>query len=116
MAGSDSHSPSGDPGTPESSFLRGVFRLASRGNLDSDRFHRTRPPFTRLREVLTRIRAGRPPEHPARCQDPACQQPLAEHYYRRADGLALCPACFGRLPAAGLAREADREADKKEGL
>ncbi len=107
MAGGDAHRPSGKSGTPESSFLRGVFHLASRESLDSARFHRTRPPFTRLREVLARLRGSQPPVHPAHCQDPSCQQALGEHFYRRADGLALCPACFGRRRTEGLAREAE---------
>jgi len=70
----------GPPSSPEAVFLSGLKRLARPDTGGSSPFHRTRSPFIR--------------------------QPLTERYYRRADGLTLCGACFERRQEDGRAREA----------
>ncbi len=87
-------------------FLRGLNRLARPDTGGSSPFHRTRSPFIRLQDVLAGVRSDRSPVHPSSCQDLTCGQPLTERYYRRADGLTLCGACFERWQEDGRAREA----------
>ena len=96
----------GPSSSPEAVFLRGLNRLARPDTGGSSPFHRTRSPFIRLRDVLAGVRSDRSPVHPSSCQDPTCGQPLTERYYRRADGLTLCGACFERRHEDGRAREA----------
>ncbi|MGH7164654.1 MAG: hypothetical protein ACREIS_03910 [Nitrospiraceae bacterium] len=93
--------------TPETAFLQGVERVAENKGTAQPSFTRTRAPFTRLREVWTRIHFERPPSHPARCQHPACGQPITERYFRRRDGLTLCSTCFERWATEGKAGEAE---------
>ncbi|MEK6525287.1 MAG: hypothetical protein AABZ22_00290, partial [Nitrospirota bacterium] len=92
--------------SPEATFLSGVHKLARSDSGGPSAFHRTRSPFTRLRDVLARMRSDHPPSHPSCCQDLTCGKPLSERYYRRADGLTLCGACFERRQAEGRARAA----------
>ena len=100
--------------SPEATFLQGVGRLARRDQDAGSTFHQTRAPFTRLRDGLGRMRSDRPPSHPSSCQDPTCHNPLAGHYYRRADGFTLCGACFDRWQAGGRAREAEAGGESPE--
>ncbi|MGH7235082.1 MAG: hypothetical protein ACREIO_01765 [Nitrospiraceae bacterium] len=93
----------GPASSPEAVFLRGLNRLARPDAGGSSPFHRTRSPFIRLRDVLAGVRADRSPVHPASCQDQTCGRPLTERYYRRADGLTLCGACFERRQQEGRA-------------
>lgn len=74
-------------------FLSRVNRLAKNPPRQSS-FHRTREPFVPLGDIVGRGGAGRGARHPAACQAPGCGAPLTEGYYRRADGLTLCAACF----------------------
>jgi len=96
----------GPSSSPEAVFLRGLTRLARPDTGGSSPFHRTQAPFIRLRDVLAGVRSDRSPAHPASCQDQTCGRPLTERYYRRADGLTLCGACFDRRQQEGRAREA----------
>ena len=81
----------------DSTFFKRVERLAERHQHDPGVFHRTRRPFTRLRDILGQIRAARPIGHPSHCQNSDCGKPLRDHYYRRADGYVLCETCFEKI-------------------
>ncbi len=81
----------------DSTFFKRVERLAERHQHDPAVFHRTRRPFTRLRDILGQIRAARPIGHPSHCQNSDCGKPLRDHYYRRADGYVLCETCFEKI-------------------
>jgi hypothetical protein len=74
-------------------FVQGVDRLPETAGRDAI-FHQTRSPFTRLKEVMGRMRGDRQTPHPTLCQGPTCGAPLTDRYYRRADGLTLCASCF----------------------
>ena len=80
-----------------SNFFKRVERLAKEHKRESGSFHRTRGPFTRLQDVLARIRAERPVSHPSHCHNPDCGKPLSNHYYRRTDGYAICEICYTSL-------------------
>ncbi len=80
-----------------SNFFKRVERLAEEHKGEHGSFHRTRGPFTRLQDVLARIRAKRLVSHPSHCHNPECGKPLRNHYYRRADGYAICEVCYKSL-------------------
>ena len=80
-----------------SNFFEQVERLAEEHKRELGSFHCTRGPFTRLQDVLARIRAERPVSHPSRCHNSDCGKTLSDHYYRRTDGYAICEVCYKSL-------------------
>ena len=79
---------------------KNIETLAKESQRDSKVFHQTRPPFTRLRDILEPIQAERSPSHPSHCQATDCTQELDGQFFRRNDGYVLCPACYAQLPPA----------------
>ncbi len=90
--------------TPQTDFLLVDTRLLKRVEglvqevgRDSQAFHQTRRPFTRLRDILGPIQAERAPFHPSHCHAVGYAHELGERFYRRADGYVLCANCFARV-------------------
>ncbi len=88
-----------EPVEPQT-FLSRVNRLAKNPPSQST-FHRTRPPFVPLGEIIGYVRGDRGARHPPYCQAPGCAAPLTEGYHRRADGLTLCATCYQHRREAG---------------
>jgi len=80
-----------------SNFFKRVERLAEEHTREPGSFHRTRGPFTRLQDVLARIRVERLVSHPSHCHYPDCGKALSNHYYRRIDGYVICEICYTSL-------------------
>ncbi len=77
--------------------LKRVEGLVQKVGRDSQAFHQTRRPFTRLQDILEPIQAERAPFHPSHCQATGCAHELGERFYRRADGYVLCADCFAHV-------------------
>lgn len=79
--------------------------LAHENQRDSKDFHQTRPPFTRLRDILGPIQTERAPLHPSRCHSPGCVSELGGHFYKKADGTVLCVDCFTKMNRSEVENE-----------